>query len=112
MSRGNKFRENFLVSGICGFLTQQLIIFGALQRNDMRSFRYAGPDIDSTKSNVISINTDCVQLTLTQLTKRKVADKPRKPIHVNLTERAPQLAAFLRVYQPQFVTLLISSVTN
>jgi hypothetical protein len=25
------------------------------QRNDMRSFRYAGPDIDSSKSNVISI---------------------------------------------------------
>ena len=47
----------------------------------MRSFRYAGPDIDLTKSNVISINGDCVQLTLTQLTKRKVADKPRKPIH-------------------------------
>jgi hypothetical protein len=49
---------------------------------------------------VISINEDCVQLTLTQLTKRKVADKPRKPIYVNLTERAPQLAAFLRAYQP------------
>jgi hypothetical protein len=70
------------------------------QRNDMRSFRYAGPDIDSAKSNVISINEDCVQLTLTQLTKRKVADKPCKPIYVSLTERAPQLAAFLRAYQP------------
>jgi hypothetical protein len=30
------------------------------QRNDMRSFRYAGPDIDSSKCNVISINEDCV----------------------------------------------------
>ena len=59
------------------------------QRNDMRSFRYAGPDIDSTKSNVISINEDCVQLTLTRLTKSKVAAEPRKPIQVNLTERAP-----------------------
>eukprot|EP01048_Picozoa_sp_COSAG05_P012037 COSAG05_NODE_1179_length_5607_cov_13.007711_2_plen_392_part_00 len=93
--------ESGYVMGLCNDYLQLAWLYGDSdawqpQRNDCVTFRFDGPDCDKRIDNYIALSDGACILTIN--TAKKIT--LQAPVIIQVHETSPQLAAFLRAYQP------------